>query len=65
MPIDEPLVRLHEVENEGVQAFRLGRKLKTHALWYGFAFCPYALGSVLHANWVQGCAKAFDALTRS
>ena len=59
----DPLIALPEVENEGARAFHAGRHLKTHALWYGFAFCPYAIGSTLRDNWVKGYGEAFDGVS--
>jgi hypothetical protein len=57
----EPLISLPDVELEGAAAFEAGRSQSTHALHYGFAFSPYARGSVLHANWLQGYAETWRA----
>lgn len=59
-----PAIPFPSVEDDGVMAFRLGRRAQVYRP-NGFAFCPYDRGTTLHANWVQGYAKAFNALTRS
>jgi hypothetical protein len=52
------------VEDDGVMAFRIGRRANLYRP-YGFAFCPYDRGTTLHANWLQGYARAFNAVSRS
>lgn len=59
-----PAVPFPSVEDDGFKAFGIGRRAKVYRP-YGFAFCPYDRGTTLHANWAQGYAKAFTALTRS
>lgn len=57
----EPLIALPNVEQEGAAAFEHGKAMCTHAMTKGFAFNPYPLGTVLHANWLTGYAGAWRA----
>lgn len=55
----EPLIALPYVEQEGAAAFQAGKAMCMHAMTKGFAFNPYPLGSVLHANWLSGFVAAW------
>lgn len=57
----DPLIALPDVEREGATAFESGKAMCMHAMTKGFAFNPYPLGSVLHANWLTGYVAAWRA----
>lgn len=57
----EPLITLPGVEQEGAAAFESGKAMCMHAMPNGFAFNPYRLATVLHANWLKGYAAAWRA----
>lgn len=57
----EPAIAVPYVEQEGAAAFQAGKAMCMHAMTKGFAFNPYPLGSVLHANWLKGYVEAWRA----
>lgn len=59
-----PLVPYASVEDDGFEAFGIGRRAKVYRP-YGFAFCPYDRSTTLHANWVKGYARAFESVSQS
>ncbi|WP_454751665.1 hypothetical protein [Cupriavidus necator] len=60
----QPLLNIPSIEDDGFKAFQIGRRATAYRP-YGFAFCPHDRGTTLHANWVKGYAKAFNAVPRS
>lgn len=58
-----PTIILPSIQIEGNIAMQLGRALSSAANPDGFTFCPYPIGSVERANFLEGCIyAAFSAL---
>jgi hypothetical protein len=53
----QPHIALPAQECEGARAWQLGTAMRDESMSDGFAFCPYAFGSLEARNWLAGYAS--------